>query len=758
MALLDSAPILSLTKNAPGLQPQLEASGSIPAQRHPTKAVSFSAGVGTGTKSRRKRRAARNDSLTPHTPKHQQTLSGFKPLAVFQQSEIQSASAARRELLTDESSLEEAEVTERGEKEKVQDPPLSRTPSASDVTTPLTTSLKPGSASLPAEFSLLPISANADRAEPQRPLDLFDAQHPHLAPGLPSVLASAKKINDLDSVIYPEGIKTPVEMNQGQTKGGKYQYDRDFLLQFMEICKIKPDNLSSLDALGIQCDAGGDSGPPYSSLGRSRETHVNSTSQPQPGQSSSVNLGIGLSGFGGKVPTTFVFGSFPSTPPNEDKPESEEKQAAPIKWYTEEEAKAKAEEDAKDFFNVRDLSEGEKSFVEMPDEHKSKLVDKLADTAVESNESDVELVADLFERVASKGCPAWVFEDGLARSVGLIDDIEVFTPGAYKSMARLLRGTKLSQAAVDSMAGKIWAIGDVVSGPDPKGRLLKAYAALSPPATRSEAEAFASLPAQAHPTATSSTADDDGDIGQFITGMDRDPFAVNGHFGDVFKGVHRTMGVVALKRLRVGAAGNENRVIRYVKARASVNRIKLLCETAIAIDYLHQRSLVHGDIKANNLLISDDDHVLLCDFGLTKAESAQTSTTMKGTGSLRWQSPELWDNGPKTMKSDVYAFSMTIVEVWQLLSLCCFMSQALTKKRQVLTGSAPFADLTSYPAIFKAIYVEDKRPRKSPVRLNGISYENAWKVAEGCWSKLPEKRMSISEALCSLSKDPSLVP
>ncbi|KAG8928200.1 hypothetical protein FRC01_006323 [Tulasnella sp. 417] len=369
--------------------------------------------------------------------------------------------------------------------------------------------------------------------------------------------------------------------------------------------------------------------------------------------------------------------------------DSDEKPAAPTKSYTEQEAKAKADEDVKEFFNIRDVSEGEKIFAEMPDEHKSKLVDKLATKALDQKESDVKLVADLFERVANKGCPASAFEDGLAEIIEFLDDTSTDVPQAYTFMARMLRGSKLSQEAVESLADNIYVDGSPLVSP--KDKFLKAYATLVPTVTRSEAEAVVSLPAQAQPTATSSTADADADIGQFITKIDPDPFAINGHFGDVFKGVHRTMGVVALKRLRVGGTGNEDRAIR-------------LCETATAIDYLHQRSLVHGDIKTSNLLISDDDHVLLCDFGLTKAESAQTSTTMKGTGTLRWQSPELWDNGPKTLKSDVYAFSMTIVEVCQL---------------------------PSYPAVFKAICVEDKRPTKSPAQFNGISYENAWKVAEG---------------------------
>ena len=68
------------------------------------------------------------------------------------------------------------------------------------------------------------------------------------------------------------------------------------------------------------------------------------------------------------------------------------------------------------------------------------------------------------------------------------------------------------------------------------------------------------------------------------------------------------------------------------------------------------------------MLLSDDFRVQLCDFGLTKLAGSRTSTTLKGTGSVRWQSPELWDLETKTFQSDVYAFGMTIVEVCEVLS------------------------------------------------------------------------------------------
>lgn len=89
-----------------------------------------------------------------------------------------------------------------------------------------------------------------------------------------------------------------------------------------------------------------------------------------------------------------------------------------------------------------------------------------------------------------------------------------------------------------------------------------------------------------------------------------------------------------------------------------------LYETADALAYLHRSGVIHGDVKAMNILVSDQARALLCDFGLTKFATSGTSTALKSAGSPRWQSPELWEsNSSKTYQSDVYAFGMTIAEV-----------------------------------------------------------------------------------------------
>ncbi|KAG8953676.1 hypothetical protein FRC04_001880 [Tulasnella sp. 424] len=259
------------------------------------------------------------------------------------------------------------------------------------------------------------------------------------------------------------------------------------------------------------------------------------------------------------------------------------------------------------------------------------------------------------------------------------------------------------------------------------------------------------------------------------------PVKVNGHFCDVFQAIYLGVGKVALKRPRIGAAEyNEDTIrrfqreaatwqrlqhphileylgtfqrdghfylvsqfvengtlVEYIVLHPSVNRVKLLCETADAISYLHDEEVVHGDIKASNILIGDNGQVLLCDFGLTRTTDSRTSTAMKGAGTLRWQSPELWDGCSKSFKSDVYAFGMTIAEV--------------------LTGEVPFPDLETGGAVIRAVLIESRRPPKNPAESSaGLSYEKVWAVAEACWSTTPEERISINEALQRIQGDPAL--
>ena len=69
-----------------------------------------------------------------------------------------------------------------------------------------------------------------------------------------------------------------------------HSYDRDFLLQFMQVCKEKPDNLPDLDVLGLQPSEH------YPMTRTASGRRPNSVNMGPPSRSASIGLGIGFSG------------------------------------------------------------------------------------------------------------------------------------------------------------------------------------------------------------------------------------------------------------------------------------------------------------------------------------------------------------------------------------------------------------------------------------------------------------------------------
>ncbi|KAF9405792.1 hypothetical protein BGZ94_003379, partial [Podila epigama] len=62
----------------------------------------------------------------------------------------------------------------------------------------------------------------------------------------PAPLSSAR-IENFGAVSYPTGIQSPSNADSL----GKFRYNRDFLMQFMDVCTDKPESLPSLEALGM---------------------------------------------------------------------------------------------------------------------------------------------------------------------------------------------------------------------------------------------------------------------------------------------------------------------------------------------------------------------------------------------------------------------------------------------------------------------------------------------------------------------------
>eukprot|EP01018_Ginkgo_biloba_P040966 Gb_09040 [translate_table: standard] len=98
-------------------------------------------------------------------------------------------------------------------------------------------------------------------------------------------------------------------------------------------------------------------------------------------------------------------------------------------------------------------------------------------------------------------------------------------------------------------------------------------------------------------------------------------------------------------------------------------RFGIALGTARGITYLHEECrdcIVHCDIKPENILLDDNFHAKVSDFGLAKLINTRdnrnrTLTSVRGTRG--YLAPEWLANLPITSKSDVFSYGMVLLEI-----------------------------------------------------------------------------------------------
>ena len=90
--------------------------------------------------------------------------------------------------------------------------------------------------------------------------------------------------------------------------------------------------------------------------------------------------------------------------------------------------------------------------------------------------------------------------------------------------------------------------------------------------------------------------------------------------------------------------------------------LALLGQVAGALDAAHRRALVHRDVKPANVLLDEDGHAYLTDFGITKQLGDNSTDTGRVVGTLDYLAPEQIRGDPVDGRADVYALGCVLYE------------------------------------------------------------------------------------------------
>lgn len=120
--------------------------------------------------------------------------------------------------------------------------------------------------------------------------------------------------------------------------------------------------------------------------------------------------------------------------------------------------------------------------------------------------------------------------------------------------------------------------------------------------------------------------------------------------------------------------------------------IHIVGEVAKALDYAHQRQVVHHDVKPANFLLAnafgDDEQVLLSDFGVARAlDDVGASMDNSLTATLAYAAPEVIAGNPIDGRADLYSLGCTLF--------------------RMLTGRKPFQEADDMAAVMLAHLHQD---------------------------------------------------
>ncbi|OPX36709.1 MAG: hypothetical protein B1H13_14000 [Desulfobacteraceae bacterium 4484_190.3] len=120
--------------------------------------------------------------------------------------------------------------------------------------------------------------------------------------------------------------------------------------------------------------------------------------------------------------------------------------------------------------------------------------------------------------------------------------------------------------------------------------------------------------------------------------------------------------------------------------------LRIVSETAAALDYAHQQGVIHRDIKPANIMVLENGDIKVTDFGIAKAVSSSQTRTGIILGTPNYMSPEQINGRKIDGRSDIFSLGIVFF--------------------QLLTGELPFKGKTLTELFYQITQAKHPSPKE----------------------------------------------
>ncbi|XP_054863264.1 receptor-interacting serine/threonine-protein kinase 3-like isoform X3 [Amphiprion ocellaris] len=156
---------------------------------------------------------------------------------------------------------------------------------------------------------------------------------------------------------------------------------------------------------------------------------------------------------------------------------------------------------------------------------------------------------------------------------------------------------------------------------------------------------------------------------------------------------------------------------------------RLAHQVALGMNFLHERKLLHQDLKPSNVLLNDDLNAKVADFGLsmvsTSALTSNTEMTGQLGGSFKYMPPESFEASYKPVRAfDRYSYGILL---WS-----------------IVTGEEPYP-AAQYSLVALRIPEGDRPNCKEIEQIKVEGLEELVDLMKQCWNGDPSKRPTFKD-------------